>query len=142
MKKLISILIILFLVSCSPQKDNLDWILGQWQRTNNAVGQKTFEQWSKKSKYIYIGLGFTLKGQDTVFKENMRILKMDGVWNLEVRNVNEYPTYFKFIKQSETSFVCENPDNKFPKKIKYFKDEKKLTAIISDENTEIPFYFK
>lgn len=142
MKKLISILIILFLVSCSPQKDNLDWILGQWQRTNNAVGQKTFEQWSKKSKDIYIGLGYTLQGMDTVFIEKLRILKIDGSWNYEVIGVNENPTYFKFSFQSDTNFVCENPDNEFPKKIEYILEGKKLIAIISDENTEIPFYFK
>lgn len=122
-------------------KENLDWILGQWERTNNPEGTITYEQWTKTDT-TYIGLGFTLQGQDTIFKENMRILKLDGKWNLEVSGVNENPTYFKFTNQHEDSFVCENSENEFPKKINYFIDGEKLTAIISDNDNEIPFYFK
>lgn len=122
-------------------KADFDWLLGQWERTNNSKDSKNYEHWSKTDD-SYIGLGYTLQAKDTVFKENMRIIKMDGIWILEVSGVNENPTYFKFTNQSDTSFVCKNPDNEFPKKIKYFKDGKKLTAIISDEKIEIPFYFK
>lgn len=141
MKYLTYLLLIIFLASCSNKKHDLEWMLGKWERTNNKKGTITYEQW-KKSDNSYIGLGYTLQANDTVFKENMRILKINGVWNLEVSNVNENSTYFQFIKQDEKSFVCKNPDNEFPKKIKYFRDGKKLIAIISDDNTEIPFYFK
>jgi len=46
--------------------------VGNWQRTNNQLGKQTFEHWIKKSNSVYSGLGFTLQGQDTVFKENLR----------------------------------------------------------------------
>ena len=141
MKDLTYLLLIIFLSSCSNKDHNLDWLLGKWERTNNKKGTITYEQWQRKDS-VYTGLGFTLQGNDTIFKENMRILKINGVWNLEVNGVNPEPTYFYFTNQTENGFVCENPDNEFPKVIEYFIEDKKLTAIISDETTKIPFYFK
>jgi len=141
MKALISLFLIILLSSCTQTKGELDWLLGEWERTNNKKGSITYEQWEKAGD-TYIGLGYTLKDADTVFKEKLRILKMDGIWQLEVIGVNPDPTYFQFTKQTEKGFVCENPDNDFPKAIEYFSDGKKLTAIISNKNSKIHFYFK
>ena len=61
---------------------------------------------------------------------------------LEVSGINEQPTLFKFTEQTDSSFVCENPQNEFPKKIKYFLDNKQLKAIISAEDFRIDFIFE
>lgn len=155
MKQLLSILVIILVSSCVQKKTknetipepvvssyDLDWLTGSWVRKNDEVGKKTFEQWSKRSTEEYVGLGYTLQEKDTVFKEELRLIKINGKWNLEVTGVNETPTLFVFTSQSENSFICENEANEFPKKIEYMLKNKMLTATISDGNTEIPFIFE
>ena len=121
---------------------NLDWLLGNWERMNDKEGKQTFERWKKNSNEEYIGLGFTLQERDTVFKENMRLRPINGGWNLEVIGVNEQPTYFKFTNQTKNSFVCENPNNEFPKKIEYQFSDNKLKAKVSTDEMAIDFNFE
>lgn len=152
MKNTIIILSILFLCSCSNQNKNesdetlkvfnLDWLQGKWIRTNDGIGKQTFETWEKIDSHNYIGLGCTLENSDTTFKENLRLTKINNTWTLEVRGVNAEMTPFVFIEQTDSSFICENQKNDFPKKIEYLYHNKTLTAKISDENMEIPFIFE
>jgi len=142
MKYVSYICLFIILFSCTKEETKLDWITGSWERTNNSKGTKTYESWTKKSKEEYIGFGCTLKGNDTVFKENIRLIKLNNIWNLEVVGVNEAPTLFKFISNTTNSFTCENKQNEFPKKISYSLDGEHLKAIISDDANEIPFLFK
>jgi len=128
--------------SCTNKEKNLDWILGNWERTNNSKGTQNYESWTKKSKDEYVGFGYTLKDKDTFFKENIRLIHIKDIWNLEVFGVNETPTLFKFISNTTNSFTCQNLQNEFPKRIKYSFDGENLKAIISDDNNEIPFLFK
>ena len=153
MEKSIFILFLIGLIACNHNDTksnatdsqvvaNLDWMLGNWQRTNDKEGQQTFEHWQKVSETEYKGLGFTVHEKDMVFKENMRLIPINGVWNLEVTGVNENPTLFYFTNQTKNSFVCENPNNEFPKKIEYQFSDKKLKAKVSAEEMEIDFEFK
>lgn len=153
-KELYFLFVVLLLTACSTLEKsnpvsnnqqemyNFDYLLGKWVRTNNKAGRKTYEHWQKTSNGDYYGLGFTLENRDTVFKENLRFVKIDGTWNYEVTGVNETPTYFKMTSQSATSFVCKNPANEFPKKIEYQLDGDTLKAKVSTGETVIPFYFK
>jgi len=138
------VLTILLVYSCGKSKEEaqFDWMLGNWERTNNSKGTKTYEYWSKKSKDEYIGFGCTLKDKDTVFIEELSIIKINNIWNYKVVGVNETPTLFKFIDNTTNSFACENQQNEFPKKISYSIDEEQLKVIISDNTSEIPFLFK
>ena len=43
------------------KKQNFDWLLGNWERTNDEKGKKTYENWDKKSDIEYVGIGFTMK---------------------------------------------------------------------------------
>jgi len=144
MNKFIFVLTILLVSTCGKPKEeaSFDWMLGSWVRTNNSKGAKTYESWTKKSKNEYIGFGCTLKDKDTVFKEELSIIKINNIWNLEVFGVNETSTLFKFISNTTNSFTCQNLQNEFPKKISYSFDGEHLKAIISDDTTEIPFLFK
>ena len=151
MKYLTVVLIVLFTISCSKQIKkqinnvegikSVDWITGNWVRVNDDKNRSTFEHWNKVSEKEYNGLGYTLEQADTVFKENLRILQNDGHWYLEVTGVNENPTTFKFLDQSDSSFVSENKENEFPNKIDYSRKHNKLTAIISDDSISISFIF-
>ena len=143
MKEIYLLLTIITLCSCNnTQETQFNWLLGNWERTNDSNENKTYEYWSKKSDTEYIGLGCTLKNKDTIFKENIHLIKEKEQWIFKVIGVNEEPTLFPLSDISNSGFICENPKNDFPKKIRYSLDGKKLKATISDGKKEIPFLFK
>jgi len=154
MKNTVLILLILISISCSqnnrrdqsltialPTSHNFDWLEGSWIRSNDEEGNSTYEYWMKNSATEYTGLGCTLRGVDTIFKEGLRLIKSGEEWSLEVTGVNEDPTLFLIINHTDSSFECENKVNEFPKLIEYSVHKDILLAKISDEETEISFSF-
>ncbi len=119
-----------------------DWLQGKWQRTNDEENKKTFEQWQKVSDTLYMGLGFAMQGNDTISKENMHIFLKDTVWNCDVYMPGDaMPTSFLFTEHTDTSFVCENAQNEFPKKIAYTLKGDTIRATISGGGPEILYLF-
>lgn len=144
--KLLLLFVFLFL-SCKENKKEIilsktpEWLIGSWIRTNENPNKQTFEEWEKISDKEYLGLGCTLEYSDTTFKENMRLVKLDNNWVLEVRGVNENMTPFVITSLSDSSFTCENEQNEFPKKIKYSICNNLLEAVISADSIEVLFTF-
>lgn len=153
MKNLLALIIFAMTLSCGKPATkntpaasqevsaNFDWLLGDWQRSNDAENQQTSEHWEKSKTGDYSGIGFTLQNQDTVFKENMSLVKLDDVWNLKVDIADEDPTYFTFSALEENKFICVNPENDFPKKITYERKGNNLFANISDDKNAVAFVF-
>ncbi|MEL7145442.1 MAG: DUF6265 family protein [Bacteroidota bacterium] len=142
--------LLLFAFACQPasQKDesrsglaSFSWLVGEWQRENDDVGKQTFEYWEQLSDTVYTGLGCTIAAGDTTFREDLRIHRSAGSWFLEVTGVHEEPVQFKIIAVQPTGFLATNPDNEFPKEIRYTKTENALSAVISDGQNEIAFDF-
>lgn len=132
---------LLFIVSCSPKKTTQKpfFLIGDWQRINTKEGKATYEFW----KSDFSGLGITLQNKDTVFKETLSIIQKNDTLYLQVEGVNEQPTLFRITRQTDTSFLAENPANEFPKKIKYWYTHQKLYAKIwNDESFAIDFIFR
>lgn len=160
MKKILLFSLLTMLIACSQNpknqqemtkttptttttvKPNFDWLLGSWSRLNDKEGRKTYEQWEKISDTEYKGLGYTLSKGDTVFKENIRLTPLNGVWQFEVTGVNEVPTLFALTDQTKDSFVCENPQNEFPTKIEYALKGNRLTAKVTGGDMAIDFVFE
>jgi len=139
MRTFICILFCMALISCAKEElKKPDFILGYWNRINNSEGKRTYEIWSSD----FTGIGFTLQKSDTVFKEILSIVEINDTLVLKVEGVNEKPTLFKFTEQTETSFTSENPENEFPKKIKYYKDGNRLKAVISAGKDSVEFVFQ
>ena len=120
---------------------DLSLLRGKWERMNNDADQKTYEFW-ESGKNAFHGLGFTLVGEDTVFKEILAIVDQSGDLFYDVRGVNPEPTLFKFSKQSLSTFVCVNDSNDFPKRIEYHLYKDSMTAIISDDDQRVSFEFR
>ena len=121
---------------------NFDWLLGTWKRTNEAEGRQTYEHWKKVNDTELKGRGYTLVAADTVWQESIGLIKSNDIWNFEVsQQDSNTPTIFKVTKIEMTSFTCENPDNEFPKKIRYTKVERGLNAVISGDGKVILFQF-
>jgi hypothetical protein len=128
-------------ISCQKEikKDKKpSFLIGDWIRTNDKKGSVTYETWQTD----YTGLGITLKEKDTTFKEILSIVTINDSLYLKVAAVNETPTLFKFTQQTDSSFVCENPQNEFPKEIKYWLENKKLKAEVSADDFKIDFVFE
>lgn len=141
MRFLLLVFSFLLIISCETKNKNtskLNWLEGKWERINNKPNKQTFEFWSKD----LIGLGFTLQKKDTVFKEKMHIVNLKDTLYLKVEGVNKQPTFFKFTNQTDSSFVCKNPKNDFPKKIKYYLEYNYLKAEVSNDNVSLDFVFK
>lgn len=143
-----------FFVSCNFSKSsgekaavnpevNFDWLLGNWERTNEKEGRATYENWVKMSSNVYDGTGFTLQQSDTVWSENIQLIKIKGGWSFNVVGRGDsIPTQFKLIYISDGSFTCENKQNEFPKKIIYTLEGNEIKAVISSGDMEIPCDFK
>lgn len=153
MKKLILIILPLLIFSCKnpaaslvvteAEATNFDWLLGNWRRTNEQEDRETFESWSKKNKTEYHGLGYTLQNNDTIWKETINLVELNGIWRFEVAGKGETkPTVFKLTKFGKEEFICENPENEFPKLIQYYKEADNLKAMITDEEMKISFNFE
>ena len=146
MKQFLLFLIPLLFTQCTlnneKETDEFDYLLGSWTRTNDVAEKSTHEIWKKDTPGFYLGLGYTLQDKDTVFKEEMLIIKKGKEWLFAVNGVNESVTPFTIISHEERSFICENEENEFPKRIKYELINDSLIASISDDTNEILFVFK
>lgn len=139
MKRILILLACVLLFSCGEQTpEKPDFILGNWTRLNDAEGKTTYEIWNSD----FTGIGFTMQNKDTVFKEILSIVELDGKLVYKVEGVNEEHTLFTFTQQSKNSFVCENPDNEFPKVIEYVLEDDQLNAVISAGKDSIEFIFE
>ncbi|MEE9349900.1 MAG: DUF6265 family protein [Flavobacteriaceae bacterium] len=157
MKKAIFLILITLVFSCKEKQTtkttapiktetNFDWLIGNWERTNEEEGKKTFENWNKKSDTDYVGIGFTMKKNDTLSKENMQIVKTNKQWDLIVKSVGKggdaTPVSFKMTAFDKQSFTCENKDIDFPNTITYKKDGQTIKAVVANSDMEIPFVFE
>lgn len=133
------LLILLSLTSCSNNK-NFDWLLGDWIRTNEEAGRTTYESWTKISDSEYRSNGFTLAEKDTIWKEELSLVKKNNEWEL-IADIygEEGPVPFKVTEIENGRFKCENKENSFPEVIIYFKDGEKLKAIISADDMLLSF---
>lgn len=138
MKRFTILFLVFFMFACSKKEkpQNIDWLQGKWLRINDKPNQQTFEYWTKNR-----GLGFTMQGSDTVFKEKLEILNRHGRLYLEVEGANEHTTLFKFASKTDSSFICKNKDNEFPKKIYYLLQNDTLKAEVSNEDFKVDFVF-
>jgi len=140
MKKMFLLGCFILLLSCNKNSNNTQkptFLIGDWKRLNDKPGSQTYEVWNTN----LVGMGYTIKGVKRSFQEILSIKKINDTLYLEVKGVNEKPTLFKFTNQTDTSFVCENPNNEFLKKITYFKDGKQLKAIVAADDFRIDFIF-
>jgi hypothetical protein len=160
MKKILILLIGISIISCnqtqkekqedeikSPttiqKSENFDWLLGKWKRLKEEEGKETFENWNKITETEYFGIGFTMQNGDTIKQEKIRLKKINGKWDLTVKDPEESQTIiFKGISHDENQFTCENNEIEFPNKIKYWRNGNRINATVSGGEMEILFEFE
>jgi hypothetical protein len=123
--------------------NKLSWLTGTWNRTNTKPGRTAHERWEKTGNTEMQGWGVNLKGQDTLFVEKLKlVIKDDHLYYVADVPENKQPVYFKLTEITKESFVCENPDHDFPKKITYLLEGTKLKATISGNGKAIDYWFE
>lgn len=151
-QKIVTTVVLVFsliAVSCNiktksnEKSENFDWLLGQWQRTNEEQGKSTFENWEKTSDFSYSGIGFTMQNGDTIKQEKMKLLKQNGAWDLIVKVPEETKDVtFAITESNQNSFTCVNDSIDFPNQIKYWIENNKLKATVSGTDLKISFEFE
>ena len=150
MKKTILILLLSYALTSNGQSPaavladfkKLNWLEGTWHRTNTKTGKNAHERWVQTSDTQWNGWGVSMTGSDTVFTEKLKVvLKDGGIYYVADVPDNKELVYFKFTELTEDSFICENPQHDFPKKIAYQRDGNKMKATISGDGKIIDYFF-
>lgn len=144
---LLTSLVCLLAISANAQKasgiDAFEWLIGTWENTRVKPGETAHEVWTKSADGYLSGMGVTIQDGDTVFVERLRIIEQHGsFYYVAIVSHNPAPVMFKITETGPASFVSENPDHDFPKKIAYSYDGQVLTATISAGEKKIPFRFR
>ncbi len=148
MKKIFFFFPLLIFLSCSSKKSDISqfgWLSGKWVGT--VKGEIFYEEWSEPQGMIMTGHGYEVKGNDTVFSENIKIEQRgtDFFYIPDVKE-NNGPVDFKFTGASNDSLIFENPQHDFPQRIVYFHTSgHQMYACIDGKNkgqymrVEFPF---
>jgi hypothetical protein len=121
----------------------LDWLEGDWARLDVKPGRTAQESWLKISPVEWKGLGVNMKGNDTAFVEKLKlVIKEDNIYYVADLAENKEPVYFKLTAITDNSFVCENSQHDFPKKISYQKEGNKIKATISGDGKFFNYLFE
>jgi hypothetical protein len=157
MKYLLIIITLFISVSCNQSKTKISTtellessienkpfgLVGNYERFGEKEGQKTYESWTMNEAGEFIGIGCTLKGGDTIWKENIVLSEENGEWTFDVIGLGDTTTTsFLVTLMEKNRFICVNDLNEFPKKIEYAFDGKGINAEISGGGPTIPFNFK
>lgn len=138
MRYLILLFVVSICFSCKNEPKTPDFLIGKWKRINEDSTKTTFETWNPN----FSGMGYTLKDNDTVFKEILNIVQIKDKQYFKVTGVNQQPTLFVITELTESSIVCKNDKNEFPKEISYWLEEDKLKAKVANEDFAIDFVFE
>src|SRR5689334_15970321 len=112
--------------------NKLNWLEGEWNRTNVKPGRSAHERWIKLSDHEFKGWGINMKGSDTASVEKLQLIVKDNkIYYVADVPENPQPVYFTITMLDNDSFECENPAHDFPKKIVYHHSGNIIKATIS-----------
>lgn len=97
-----------------------EWLIGTWE--NKTPKGSIYETWSKTNDNEFSGTSYSIKENDTVVFETIRLTQeQDGLYYIPtVKNQNGgLPVRFASKAISETQLVFENPKHDFPQIISY-----------------------
>jgi hypothetical protein len=130
-------------VNAQSPLNNLEWLLGNWNRANAKPGRSGIEIWKKVSETEFEGRGINLRGTDTAFVEKLKIISRgDKIFYVADVPENKEPVLFEATSLSAGGIIFENPKHDFPKKIVYKLEGSKLKATISGDGRAIDYWFE
>lgn len=150
LKQLLTIFLVLYRLSSIAQHNaetfsKLDVLEGTWMMQTDKV--TIAEQWQQQNKNNYAGKSWTIKGKDSNLTETLLLTYDNGVikYTSTVAGENNGKAIsFVLTSAENNTYVFENPQHDFPKRIIYtFISNKELTASIDDgtPNNKIIFNY-
>lgn len=111
--------------------DKLGWLAGKWHIEDH--GRVIDEQWTTAAGGMMLGVSRTVKDGKTESFEFLRILERpDGLVYI-AQPEGRPPTEFRLASSEGGEWVFENPEHRFPRRIRYKRvGEDSLVARIED----------
>ena len=125
---------LVFLQSCNRPSYSLFDLEGVWK---TEQGSLFYEQWTLMADSSLAGKGFTLKGNDSLILETMRLSKKEGNWVYEALASGQndgQSIAFTLKERSGNSWFFENLAHDYPNRIIY-SFENDSTLMARTENT-------
>ncbi len=142
LKNLSFIFLALCLIQCKQEPKQLDnetafesftKITGSWQLQPNLT---TYEMWEPMKNGL-IGKGYTIDGTDTTINEVYFFEHIGDSLRLEVQPINDngisQPISYYLTSASPKTFVFENQEHNFPKKMTYKFQNDEISIILEGE---------
>lgn len=130
-------------MSSYAQQREFGWLIGTWK----LEGKNVYETWKGSANNSLHGFSYRVNGADTVRLEQLRFAK-EGDRFLYIPDVpgNRGPVQFKVTDYDQNSFVAENPQHDFPKRIRYrlIRGDTldRIEASIEGDGKVIPFHYR
>jgi len=142
------ILLVAFTAGNNENFKRLYALEGVWQMTTKRG--ILCEEWKKINDNYLQSKGYIIKGTDTIINETVALTHKDDAvfYTSTVANQNDQqPVAFKMTKAGNNTFVFENPQHDFPKRIVYqLVSSDSLHAFIDDgvdgSGRKQNFYYK
>lgn len=118
------------LTSDDPALADVAFMTGHWVTPTSSSGQRVEEHWTTATAGAMFGISRTMRGNDTVFFEYVRIQRtLDGIFYIASPGAKG-ETRFALVETSDGRAVFENPDHDFPQRIIYRRTADGLHARI------------
>ena len=128
----ITLLIVLFFGPVSgqtkPTVDDLFWLSGCWQGRQGTAAIE--EMWSKPAGTSMIGVGRTVKDNQTVSFEFMQFREQNGTLAFLPQPQGGAQVTFPLKEFAREKFVFENLSHDFPQRVVYERRNSSLVASI------------
>ena len=133
MRFLWSAIVVIFVMAAScyrPEPKEAIYDLHQLAGNWSSEQVRFFETWEVISDTLMIGVGYSLQGEDTVFKETMHIFYENNTVFLAVKQKAE-PDYMRYsmTEADRHKWVFENKANNYPNIITYEFSEGELKVV-------------
>lgn len=131
-----------FLLSGAAQKKiaiPFEKLTGQWLSEENAQGTVMGEIWQKKNNNSMTGKSFMIKNNDTIILETVELVSEgEDIFYIPVAfgQNDDKPVRFKLTSVNEATYIFENPEHDFPKRIVYDFVKSKILHAYIDDGTE------
>jgi hypothetical protein len=112
------------LIALPASISDLVWLSGCWSASDQDAGSG--EQWMPPAGGTMLGMNRTVRGNETVAFEFIRIVEQDdGSLVFVASPSGQGTTEFALVRLSDREVIFENPDHDFPQRIIY--------RLVSDE---------
>lgn len=142
MKAIIAVILLFSVVAESQAQEKFHWLIGRWQ----VEGKNAFEVWELNERQSLSGRAFQVRDMDTLVTEVITLSYYEGAFHYVPDIAGDQPPVdFRITSSDGSSFVAENPQHDFPKKITYLysveNNRENILATISGDGESISYLF-